>query len=70
MRPTDTLPAEIERIYSREDFLDYFKICKKAREMWEANRGSRNSISHLESRFSTNGGFNPSRMVPHRAWAY
>ena len=70
VRPTADLPDEIDKIYSREEFLGHFKVCKKAQEMWKASKGGRKSIVHLESRFSINGGFNSARMVPDGAWAY
>lgn len=70
VRHTDELPAALEKIYSREEFLEHFKSCEKAKDMWKASEGGTKDISHLESRFSINGGFNPQRMVADGAWAF
>lgn len=65
-----SVPENIDKVYSKEGFLAHFQVCKKAKSLWTASEGGTKDVSHLESRFSINGGFDPARLVPERAWPY
>ncbi|OIW26355.1 hypothetical protein CONLIGDRAFT_634636 [Coniochaeta ligniaria NRRL 30616] len=64
------LPADIEKIYSKAEFMAHFQVCAMARTLWAASEGGTGDVSYLESRFSINGGFDPRRMVPDGASAW
>ncbi len=70
VHPMHSLPANIDKVYSREEFLAHFQVCEKAKSLWMASVAGTKDVSHLESRFSINGGFEPMRIVPDGDRAY
>jgi hypothetical protein len=70
VQPSQKLPRKVESTFSCPQFLKHIANCEGAQQMWKASEGGTKDVSHLESRFSINGGFNPIRMTPDRAWAF